>query len=128
MKTPLPRFNSIFTMQFKILHCKIVTSESLISAFGDSWSILPVTMENSDAVLYTCVVHLPGLEFFARKEIVVTSGNITVCSVYPTALKGCQGIVFTHGVRMGRRREKVCPGCISETVRCRKLTLGRDIG
>ena len=24
--------------------------------------------------------------------------------------------------------EKVCPGCISETVRCRKLILGRDIG
>ena len=28
----------------------------------------------------------------------------------------------------GGRREKVCPGCISETVRCRKLILGRDIG
>ena len=25
-------------------------------------------------------------------------------------------------------REVVCPGCISETVRCRKLILGRDIG
>ena len=55
---------------------------------------------------------------------------------YPTALKGYRGIVFTHGVRMGGRascrvsgrREKVCPGCISETVRCRKLILGRDIG
>ena len=23
---------------------------------------------------------------------------------------------------------KVCPACISETVRCRKLILGRDIG
>ena len=43
-------------------------------------------------------------------------------------LKGCQGIVFTHGVRAGGWREKVCPGCISETVRCRKLILGRDIG
>ena len=30
--------------------------------------------------------------------------------------------------RVGGRREKVCPGCISETVRCRKLILGRDIG
>ena len=60
-------------------------------------------------------------------------------SFYPTALKGCWGIVFTHGVRMGGRaggmggrpggrREKVCPGCISETIRCRKLILGRDIG
>ena len=28
----------------------------------------------------------------------------------------------------GGRREIVCPGCISETVRCRKLILGRDIG
>ena len=45
-----------------------------------------------------------------------------------TALKGCRGIVFSHGVRVGGRREKVCPGCISETVRCRKLILGRDIG
>ena len=48
------------------------------------------------------------------------------------ALKGCRGIVFTHGVRaggrVGGRREIVCPGCISETVRCRKLILGRDIG
>ena len=42
--------------------------------------------------------------------------------------KGCRGIVFTHGVRMGGRREKVCPGCISETIRCRNLIFGRDIG
>ena len=51
---------------------------------------------------------------------------------YPTAVKGCRGIVFTHGVRMGGRsgrwRKKVCQGCISETVRCRKLIVGRDIG
>ena len=32
------------------------------------------------------------------------------------------------GGQVGGRREKVCPGCISETVRCRKLILGRDIG
>ena len=32
------------------------------------------------------------------------------------------------GGRAGARRDKVCPGCISETVRCRKLILGRDIG
>ena len=30
---------------------------------------------------------------------------------------------------VGRRMvEKVCPGCISKTVTCRKLILGRDIG
>ena len=28
----------------------------------------------------------------------------------------------------GGQREKVCPDCISETVRCRKFILGRDIG
>ena len=47
---------------------------------------------------------------------------------YPTALKDCQGIVFTYGVRMGGQvAGKVCPGRISETVRC-KLILGREIG
>ena len=59
-----------------------------------------------------------------------------IIAFYPTALKGCRGIVFPYGVRMGGRagvraggrREIVCPGCISETVRCRKLILGRDIG
>ena len=58
------------------------------------------------------------------------------CNFYPTALKGCRGIVFTHGIQMGGRPggrvggrwEIVCLGCISETVRCRKLILGRDIG
>ena len=56
---------------------------------------------------------------------------------YPTALKGYRGIVFTHGVGWAggypagfwlRDWEKVCPGCISETIRYRKLILGRDIG
>ena len=32
------------------------------------------------------------------------------------------------GGRVGGWREIVCPGCISETIRCRKLILGRDIG
>ena len=27
----------------------------------------------------------------------------------------------------GGRQKNVCPGCITETVRCRKLILGRDI-
>ena len=45
--------------------------------------------------------------------------------------KGLLGYCFqisTHGVQVGRRQEKVCPDCISETVKCRKLILGRDIG
>ena len=40
------------------------------------------------------------------------------------------GVLFSPMVSgwAGGQREKVCPGCISETVRCRKLILGRDIG
>ena len=26
-----------------------------------------------------------------------------ISCLYPTALKGCQGVVFTHGVRIGRQ-------------------------
>ena len=54
--------------------------------------------------------------------------NFQHYSFYPTVLKGCLGIVFTHDVRMGSgRQEKVCPGCISVTVRFKKLMLDRDI-
>ena len=60
------------------------------------------------------------------------AGALSQAPFYPTALKGCRGIVFTHSVRMdgraGRQWEMVCPGCISETIRYRKLILGRDIG
>ena len=62
---------------------------------------------------------------FHRLCVTMISGD----NFYPTALKGCQGIVFTHSVRMdGRAMEEVCLACISETVRCRKLIHGRDIG
>ena len=43
----------------------------------------------------------------------------------PQPLKAVR-VLFSPMV--GGRREKVYPGCISETVRCRKLILGRDIG
>ena len=37
--------------------------------------------------------------------------------------------MFTQGVRhVGERPEKVCQGCISTIVRCRKLILGSGIG
>ena len=63
------------------------------------------------------MLHIPATAFHtcSLKYHFSTSDHF-----YPTALKGCRGIVFTHG----GRREKVCPGCISETVRCRKLILG----
>ena len=40
------------------------------------------------------------------------------------------GVFFSPMVSgwVGRRPEKVCPGCISEPVRCRKLILGKNIG
>ena len=52
---------------------------------------------------------------------------------FPTPFKVYWGIVFTHSVQMGGRfggwsAGKLCPGCISETIRCRKLICGRDIG
>ena len=69
------------------------------------------------------LIHVP-----LTTKIYRWSQLIIVC-----ALKGCCGIVFIHGVQMGgwaggRVAGKVCPGCISETVKCRKLILGRDIG
>ena len=51
-------------------------------------------------------------------------------SFYPTALKGCRGIVFTHGVRMGGGvggGKKIVRAISLETVRCRKLICSRDI-
>ena len=40
------------------------------------------------------------------------------------------GVLFSPMVSgwAGGRWEIVCPGCISETVRCRKFILGRDLG
>ena len=82
---------------------------------------------------YHCAPHAHK-EIHSHEVDNFDSGKIVFCvsNFYPTALKGCRGIVFTHGAKVGwwvgGRWEKVCPGCISETVRCRKLILGRDIG
>ena len=55
--------------------------------------------------------------------------NFFCTSCYPQSLRAVR-VLFSPMVSgwAGGRREKVCPGCISETVRCRKLILGRDIG
>ena len=90
-------------------------------------------MENPDLVLQ----ETGSRPTYSRLNYVPSGDTLrqdAISSFYPTALKGCRGIVFTHGVWMGGRAsgraagEIVCPGCISETVRCRKLILGRDIG
>ena len=70
--------------------------------------------------------HMCSIDWSPSLQLHLAFHSISV--FYPTALKGCRGIVFTHGVRMGGRQEEVCPGCISEAIRCRKLVLGRDIG
>ena len=46
--------------------------------------------------------------FFFYKEVTYIQLQLFTCYIdfsafYPTALKGCRGIVFTHGVRMGRQ-------------------------
>ena len=40
------------------------------------------------------------------------------------------GVLFSPMVSgwLGGRREKVCLGCISEALRCKKLILDRDVG
>ena len=70
-----------------------------------------------------------------RKKNVIcqdTSINKKTSKFYPTAFMSCGGIVFTHGVQMGVQlvgwREKSCLGCISETVGCKMLIIGSDVG
>ena len=51
-----------------------------------------------------------------HKHVTVFAGkNETLSNFYPTGWAGGQ-------------REEVCTACISETISCRKLILGRDIG
>ena len=40
------------------------------------------------------------IEFDSFESVLINSFQLCF---YPTALKGCRGIVFTHGVRMGGR-------------------------
>ena len=59
---------------------------------------IPVISQSYD-LRYTCnfcltIPGLPGISPFEDPRY--------TCHFYPTALKGCWGIVFTHGVRMGR--------------------------
>ena len=60
---------------------------------------------------------------------IITLENISLYVVGSITSHFYRDIVLTHGVQMGGwAAGKVCPGCISEIVRCRKLILGRDIG
>ena len=77
-----------------------------------------------------------GLKALYCMEVNTHLGKIKVKFVHlifmfftPQPLRAV-GVLFSPMVSRwaGGRREKVCLGCISETVRCRKLILGRDIG
>ena len=63
-----------------------------------------------------------------------TSGDKCFFFVFTPQPLRAVGVLFSpmvSGWASGRavgQREIVCLGCISETVRCRKLILGRDIG
>ena len=107
---------------------RVLTYKNLIYLLNLQYYFYLMAYEDCDTIVFThsvcmawCVVRPHFLKLLESTP-----------RFYPRALKGCRGIVFTHGVRMGGRQggqwEKVCPGCISETVRCRKLILGRDIG
>ena len=50
---------------------------------------------------HVCAYMRAGVSACVRHA--VFSETTTVTHFYPTALKGCWGIVFTHGVRMGGR-------------------------
>ena len=62
--------------------------------------------------------------------VLLRSSQLTIIIVFTPHVR----VLFSPMVsgwavgRAGGRREKVYPGCISETVRCRKLILGRNIG
>ena len=64
--------------------------------------------------------------FFTFQHRHSTYHSNTSSHFYPTAFKDCAGIDFTHGVQIGRWLG--CPCCISETLTCKMLILGRDIG
>ena len=86
----------------------------------------PVMESNDQVQAYTALILTPAYQFFAGYWL---QRKLQLLLHSPS---GLSGIVFTHGVRIGGwvggRHKKVCSGCISETARCRKLILGRDIG
>ena len=59
-----------------------------------------------------------------------TSQDVTGKVIFTPHTLRAVGVLFSPMVSgwAGGWREIVCPGCISETVRCRKFILGRDIG
>ena len=109
-------------LDIKIIFSSVSNLKKILNLTSD-----PIIIQTLLCIFLTFVIkHLINSIHKTFKKHSIINGFCTH-HFYPTALKGCRGIVFTHGVRMGGWREKVCPGCISETIRCRKLIRGRDI-
>ena len=54
------------------------------------------------------------------------SATNSECSIFAPQPLRAVGVLFSPMV--SRWAGEVCPACISETIRCKKLILGRDIG
>ena len=85
-----------------------------------------------DIVQHQKLKYVKNVSYVSRLSFVQNVANIpTVFTPQPLRAVGVLFSPMVSGWAGGRvcgRREIVCPGCISETVRCRKLILGRDIG
>ena len=71
--------------------------------------------------LYQCTLYFPGVCALFHCIFLL------LCIIPVHFFLRTVGVLFLPVVS-GTWREKVCPGFISETVKCRKLILGRDIG
>ena len=74
-----------------------------------------------------CVYHglsgiIPTLYCFHYSD-----GFVSIEGFYPTALRGVQVMFLPNASKWGVAGV-VCPGCISENIRYKRLILGRDIG
>ena len=69
------------------------------------------------------------LDKFYNADVVIVDMSIPVSFITPQPLKAVR-VLFSPMVSgwAGGPRDKLRQGCISETVRCRKLIHGRDIG
>ena len=61
--------------------------------------------DGKPSLMDECVEHWTKVFFGYLKPMHMLSYYLLF--FYPTALKGCWGIVFNHSVRMGGRREKL---------------------
>ena len=77
-------------------------SGPLLSRFDLVFILLDKPDEEMDALLSEHVMAMHTGKSHGGMED-SRPDNSTVKGFYPTALKGCRGIVFTHGVRMGGR-------------------------